>query len=260
MKCSQNGTPYRFGNKNLTTNERNLFNSWWNELTQLYGTYVEYYTYGYALSAHDYIYGEHPMAPFLAPQGMVVLAELSNDSMLLSKFGIQTDADLTVIIPIDKFIEVYGPTAEPKSGDLIKLTELGTDRPNGGYTSGVNICANLSASTDNNFPENEDWLRGPNIYEITERRDENVPLKLNLLQGHYIWMLHLKRFDYSYQPYAPRELGSSQVSDETLYGKLSGGTPVEEPPKPYPQNANAEGKRLWDNDIYGTPTNVYGGY
>lgn len=269
MKCNV-ASNYRFTSKNLNSTERALMMQWWEELTRLYGTYVEYYTYNYQLSAHDDLYGEHVNATFSTPQGMVVLAELSNDSMLLSKFGIQTDADLTIIIPIDNYQTVYGSTAEPKSGDLIKLSELGWDRPGAQrpYPAGTtdDLCtANTLTAVNgyvdtNNTSDIDTWLRGPNVYEVTERRDENVPARINMLQGHYVWMLKCKRFDYSYQPNAPREAGSSQVSDETLYGKLSGGSVTAEPAKPYDQNTNADAKIIWDYENRGKLSDVYGEY
>lgn len=269
--CNGQLNGFRFTNKNKTSNERNLFAGWWSELTALYGTYVDYYVHGYALSAHDAIYGEHPTACFWPPSGMIVLAEMSNDSVLLSRFGLQTDADLTVVIPIQDFRNVFGQTAEPKSGDLIKLSELGWDRPGAaepyppGSLSGTDACSTSGYSTEDGLlsgttPE-DSWIRGPNIYEITERRDDNVPAHINMLQGHYVWLIKCKRFDYSYECNAPREAGSNQVSDETLYGKLSGGTPVAEPPKRYPQNAEQLVKDgIWDYDAHGHKDSTYGSY
>ena len=104
-------------------------------------------------------------------------------------------------------------------------------------------------------------LRGAPIFEITERRDENMTMNFNMLQGHYVWILHAKRFDYSYQPDAPREPGSDQVSDETMYGKLSGGSNFPEFGKKYNQNVEDESKRIWDYEKRpGNDTSVYGKY
>lgn len=294
-KCSRTSPSggIRFTRKSTHENERLLYQSYWKEQARLYGTFVDYFTYNYRLSGHDFLYGEHPTAEFSPPTGMVILAEMHNDSLLLAKFGIQTDADATFIIPIQTFREVMGPTAEPKSGDLIRLTELGWDRPGGvddlnttNLTGPVTSCEDipnpldtvcrqsavgagiLNCNTDNTTYSAYDdptvfnnLLRGAEVFEITERRDENLTMQYNVLQGHYVWIVHAKRFDYSYQPNAPREPGSDQVSDETMYGKLSGGTPYPENPKKYPQNIEDDSNKNWDYDnISGDDDSVYGKY
>lgn len=303
MKCGsnyQNGSSLtRFNRKSANKNERLMFQNWWNELNQMYGTYVDYFVYDYALSAQDFFYGEQPLAPYKSPVPMVMMAQFNGDSLLLSKFGIRTDADVTFIIPILTFRAAFNNNAaEPKAGDLIRLTELGWDRPGSvddlnelnadtstcsGYSCAINtydmICndglmgdtenSQINCSTDSSYfsTYNEvsafnKLIRGAHVFEITERRDENLTMNYNMLQGHYVWIIHAKRFDYSYQPNAPREPGSDQVSDETLYGKLSGGTNYPENPKPYPDNVDDESKkRIWDYDKSPNSDNsVYGNY
>jgi hypothetical protein len=294
MKCGPSSTGLRFTRKSTNENERKLFQSWWNELNRLYGVYVDFYTYDYSTSAHDFFYGEHPLAPYSGPIPMLVLPQINNDSLLLSKFGIRTDADATFIIPILAFRAAFNDnTAEPKSGDLIRMTELGWDRPGGvndlntlvsptTSCSGMaendplnRICGgspfnpdSIDCKTDTKYYSAYDdpdtfasLIRGAPIYEITERRDENLTMNFNMLQGHYVWILHAKRFDYSYQPNAPREPGSDQVSDETLYGKLSGGTNYPEKSKSYNQDVEKEAPRIWNYDEHpSSNTSVYGNY
>lgn len=293
MKCgSGQNIGLRLNRKSANENERRLFMNWWKEATRMYGTYIDYYTYDYTTSAHDFFYGEQPLAPFSGPTGMLMLAQMNNDSLLLSKFGIRTDADATFIIPIQSFRESFGNNAaEPKSGDLIRLTELGLDRPGGmmdinttsvsGSLTGCNQIANPLDGVCNNIPADSaincftdtlaysgyddpstfnNLIRGAPVFEITERRDENLTMQINQLGGHYIWILHAKRFDYSYQPNAPREPGSDQVSDETLYGKLSGGTNYPEKDKTYTDNTDDAAENNWSYIKRGNNTNVYGGY
>lgn len=89
MKCGAGqNAGLRFNRKATNENERRLFMNWWKEVTRLYGSYVDYYTYDYSLTAHDFFYGEQPLAPFSGPTGMVILSQLNNDSLLLSKFGL----------------------------------------------------------------------------------------------------------------------------------------------------------------------------
>lgn len=296
MKCGPgNNSGLRFNRKSDNENERRLVQSWWNELNQLYGTYVDYYIYDYSLSAHDSFYGEQPLAPFTGPTPMTMLVQFNNDSLLLSKFGIRTDADATFIVPILAFRGAFSSNAaEPKAGDLIRLTEMGWDRPGGmddlnTLVSETTTCSGWEANnpierlcndgilspitainckTDTNFYSayNDEQtfatlIRGAPVFEITERRDENLTMNYNMLMGHYVWILHAKRFDYSYQPNAPREPGADQVSDETIYGKLSGGTNYPENRKQYDQNVEDESKRIWDYDNReGSDDSVYGNY
>jgi hypothetical protein len=298
MKCGPaGGGNFRFTNKMANENERRLIQNYWLELTRMYGTYTDYYTYDYQTSAHDFFYGEHPMAPFSGPTPIIMLAQFNNDSLLLSKFGIRTDADATFIVPIISFRATFNSNAaEPKAGDLIRLTELGWDRPGSmddintittettscsGYTAAIDVldlvcgsvvnpalsagetCSTVSNyySTYNEASAFNSLVRGAPIFEITERRDEDLTMNYNMLQGHYVWILHCKRFDYSYQPNAPREPGMDQTSDETLYGKLSGGTNYPEAPKKYDQNVEDESKRIWDySGRPGSNTSVYGNY
>ena len=297
MKCGPgNGTGLRLNRKSANTNERRLFQSWWNELTQLYGTYIDYYTYDYSLTAHDSFYGEQPTAPFTGPVPMLMLAQFNNDSLMLAKFGIQTSADVTFIVPILAYRTAFNSNAaEPKAGDLVRLTELGWDRPGGmddintiTVVGSAATCADLAANnpldlvcgqnldtvsavdchTDTTYYSAYDGntfdriTRGAQVFEITERRDENMSQNYNMLQGHYVWILHAKRFDYSYQPNAPREPGNDQISDETMYGKLSGGTNFPELPKKYDQSVETDSnKRIWDYDKRkGSNPSIYGNY
>jgi len=295
MKCGTGtNTSLRFNRKSANENERRMFQNWWNELTHLYGTYVDYYVYDYSLSAQNSFYGEQPMAPFETPVPMLALPQFNNDSLLLSKFGIRTDSDVTFIIPIlDYRIAFNDNSAEPKAGDLIRMTELGWDRPGGAddintFTGEVSSCegknsqdpigqlcadgivdeSQVTCSTDTGYYSAYDEAvtfdslsRGAHIYEITERRDENLTMNYNMLQGHYIWILHAKRFDYSYQPNAPREPGHDQISDETLYGKLTGGTDFAEEGKTYPGNVEDDSNENWDYDNRnGSDDSVYGNF
>jgi len=302
MRCNNSSSP-RFSRKSQNANERKVIQNYWKEVTQLYGTFIDYFVYDYQLSAHDYFYGEQPLAPFkVPPKGFPILAEFQNDSLLLAKFGIQTEADVVFIIPIQTFYEQFGNGAEPKSGDVVRLTELGSDRPGGLEDSNISPMAPLTAcgdavnpldglcqdgivdypaancSTDSSAYSGYDdpevfkrLIRGAPCFEITERRDENLTMHYNPLQGHYVWICHAKRFDYSYQPNAPREPGSGQLSDETKYGLISSednnsgfpwmsGYPMEEDikevPKNFEQNTEEESNNNWEynnseDSIYG---------
>lgn len=304
MRCNGK-SGLRFTRKTNTFNERKLHQNYWQEINQLYGTYVDYFVYEYSLEEHDFFYGEQPLAPYrVPPTGLIMLAEFSNDSLLFSKFGIQTDADVTFIVPIETYHEAFGYYSEPKSGDIIRMVELGASRPGGlesvdrPSTPPLTACEDISdplsdicgptrpekgpfdCKTDNALTSAYDdpetfskLLRGAPVFEITDIRDQNLTMQYNPLMGHYVWIISAKRFDYSYQPNAPREPGSNQVSDETRTGLISsvpGNTgwprpnpiiPIPEDDKRYDQNTEDEAEKIWDyTNNPKSDDSIYGGY
>lgn len=177
--------PIRFLDREVTQNEIENYKNWWTEQLYQYGTNVWYYSKGYSLSGHDWLYGEDLSNPFDQPRELVLGINITNDSSMLSKFGILLDSDATAWIPIDAYKDVFGPDAEPKSGDVIELAEVGVDRP---------------------------YPRGNPKYEITQRDDDDIPAGINPLMGHYVWFVKLKRFEYSHEPGIEPEPGTPVVS------------------------------------------------
>jgi len=275
----------RYLNKTNNNNERVLFESYWSELINRWGTNVEYYTYGYNISTQDYLYGEDPVASFNPPMNIVMFADIASESVMLSKFGIQTDADVTLLVTMADYARVFGRDMEPKSGDVIRLTELGWDvNEVGGYGSETTslsddilneICmfkgsnpATLvyppTANLDGIPVSGSDrWVRCPQLFEVTDRAHQDVSIKTNTLLGHYVWVLKAKRFDYSYQPGIDPECHMGDVGEETRTGLLSGYNQPQSPDKEYPGNIEDESnKDIWDYDNGPTarPDSIYGGY
>jgi hypothetical protein len=192
--------PIRYLDVNNNLYQIQLFNSWWSEQISQYGQQVNYYINAFTLSGQDFFYGEQPLAGFLPPVPMVMCVTLNNDSIILSKFGLQGDADITAVIAIQTFTQTLqnSPLSsvtvnyfyEPKAGDVIELSEYGITRPNG---------------------------RSGQIFEITERVDQQGGDR-NQLLGHYIWTVKGKRYDYTYEPQAPRENLSDQIFDNKSDG------------------------------------------
>jgi hypothetical protein len=149
---------------------------------------------------------------------VIMLTDITNDSIMLSKFGIMADCDMTAVVHISSFYEKFGCGYEPKAGDLIRLTEYGADRPGG---------------------------RSAPIYEITERDDEYLPMT-NPLIGHYVWYIKCKRYEYSYEPGVEIGPNSKQVSDGGDYGRLAGGENPEELFQPYPDSVQNTAKCIYD--------------
>lgn len=222
----------RFLDKSNNENERQLYSDWWQEQIYLYGMKVDYYTHGYRLSAHDFIYGEDPTSKFGDPVEIVVVTDISNDSMILSKFGITSTADITILIHIQSFKNAFGPEAEPKSGDLVFLKEYGSDRVGG---------------------------REGAVYEINERDDEVINAT-NQLMGHYVWTIKGTRFDYSFENGAKKEAKNDQVYDNAQNGLIESSVQPTSVPKIYTDNATDAGKRVFNYGTEGVNTDVYGDY
>jgi hypothetical protein len=165
----------RFLNKNINNNERSNFDGWWYEQISIFGQDTIYYNNLMALSSANVLYGEEPDAGFGEGKNLIVQLNLTNDSYILSKFGILADSDMTGVIHPKHFTKIYGLSSEPKAGDLMKLQEFGIDRLN--------------------YPK-----RGPTVYELTEVIDE---FQLNALGGHYVWFFKAKRYDYSLEDGSP---------------------------------------------------------
>lgn len=232
--CYMDG-PIRFTDKGTGSNERYVFDVWWGEIINAYGQNVDYYVNQYSLSTHDPFYGEDTMAGYAAPSAIVIGVAISNDSMLLSRFGIQATSDFTALIHISGYKAIFGPDAEPKSDDVVRLTEFGNDRPGG---------------------------RGGGMYIITSRDDEEIS-QINQLMGHYVWLVKGKRYDFTDEPNIPREQVMDQVYDNTFAGLLSGNSlsalsAVET--KKYNFSVDVESKTIFDYSANGVNTSPYGDY
>jgi len=225
----------RFTDKENNECERQLYSNMFREQIDLYGQKVLYYRNLYNTLSADNVYGEMPLQKFEEPKSFVMAISLTENALVLSKFGFQSDDQVTALVHISSFYAVYPPHLEPKAGDIFKLVEYGSDRPG---------------------------ERDGKMFEVTERVDEDNS-KINPLMGHYVWMLKAKRFDYSYEPNITFEKGSNQVQDSVQYGTLSAsfnnaGT-LTVRTSSYPYDANTASKtQVFDMDQNNTLE--YGGY
>lgn len=238
--CTYGTSGVRYLDVDNNKSEQQLWNNWWKEQIGQYGMQVSYYINGYNLSAHDYLYGEQPLVRYSVPFPIVMAIQLSNDNIVLSKFGLEGQADLTAIIPIDTFYATVTAISgvlsasnyEPKSGDLIQLTEYGTTRPGG---------------------------RNGRVFEITERVDE-MGGENNQLMGHYVWMIKAKRFDYNFELDAPRENLNDQVFDNKADGLVNTLPKIIET-KEYTQFVDKSSQEIFDYSQHApSNTSVYGDY
>ena len=233
--------------------EQLVFDQAFNDLINNFGIPVNYYINTFNLSAADLLYGEDfgnttDRKQFHGPlSGMQMYIELSDDAVNLTKFGFDPGDEFTAFVHISTFYNAasayfdyvsVGQSIEPKAGDVIDLTVLGCDRPNG---------------------------RGSVKYEITERMDQDVS-GLNPILGHYIYRLRGKRYNYSFESGLSSEKVNEQIYDNSFSGILSttlyeqltsdGKTyPTEEDPY---NIDNVSKSDVMDMDI--NDTDIYGSY
>tara|TARA_R110002020_G_scaffold41913_4_gene123169 strand:- start:150 stop:863 length:714 start_codon:yes stop_codon:yes gene_type:complete len=236
MKHSYGNEQLRFSKKADRSNEVDNFYNWFDEQIQLYGQELTYYTYGVSLTGYDPVYGEQPSASYGSAKTVVMFVELNESSIMLSKFGIQPDDDVTAFVTISSFYSGVSseavPRPEPKSGDVFTLSEYGDDRPEG---------------------------RGGKSFEITQRLDQEIS-KINPLMGHYVWMINAKRLEYTFNPGLSAEPKSDQVTDSNFSGRLSGYTnPKTDNKVDTTNDVDTQAKTVWDYDTSGDD-DVYGDY
>jgi hypothetical protein len=223
--------------------ERFVYDLAYKDLINNFGYTIAYFVNGFNLSAADTLYGEHPLQTFYGPVQIKSYLELDESNLALTKYGFDPQDDLTAYIHIDTFFSVFsglsvysvnGQRVEPKAGDLIQITALGCDRPNG---------------------------RGANIFKVTERRDQDVST-INPMLGHYVYRLRAKRYDHTYETNAPREAGDEQVYENSFTGKLSSAMFPElstTNEKSYPGDIDDTSKtNVFDQSV--NNTSIYGTY
>jgi len=227
---------FRFSSKANNANERSNFEQWYTEQINLFGQEVEYHTYKYSLTGHDMVYGEQPAVSYKNAVKIVMLLELNESSIIFSKFGIQSEDDITAFVPISSYYTLLSssdtPRPEPKAGDVFTLSEYGDDRVGG---------------------------RGGKSFEVTQRLDQDIS-KINPLAGHYVWMLQAKRLDYTFEPGLTAEKASDQVYDNSFAGRLSGGTNPQTDIKVTTDDVNVEAKSNFDYTDIKDADDVYGDY
>lgn len=256
MGDEEGGFCFRYNDKCVNENEQFLFSSFWKEQLATYGTKVTYFVNAYNVLSADNIYGEHPTKKF-APGRLITLGiELSENAYTLSKFGFQSDDEITAYVHISSFYDAFWNL------DIESLiTEQGVDPGDPNACVPIPATANqISTETPiairtekpstfesqygqvqpkagdvfvmTEYGKGRPGGRSGIQFEVTEVLDQDIS-KMNQLGGHYIWMLKAKRFDFSFEPGLSAEKLSDQVYDNGFSGILSGGTQDMSAPKKY---------------------------
>ena len=243
--------------------ERLVFKHVFIEQINNYGVDVNFYVNGFNLNQCNILYGEHPTQEYSPPFVIRAMLELE-ESVSLTRYGMESDDELVMYIAIDSFTEAFvkylvtelglliltedgnyvsvdgdfhtshGQRIEPKADDLVEITALGCDRPG---------------------------TRGSKIFRITEVLDQQVSGGINPLMGHYVWKITAKRYETSSETNAPQELGNDQVYDNLFSGKLSS---VEFPSLSSPEKVyDYDVDTISHDEVYDmskNDTDVYGTY
>lgn len=231
----------RFLDTEKTKQEREVISQYFEEQISKYSIKTEYIQNQYSLKKHNSIYGEHTTKKFAGKKFLNIFVIFNSDTTVLNQFGLETDGDITAFIHIQTFFDNFGYGTEPLAGDLIKLVEYGeTNRPN---------------------------FRGPAIFEITRRDDEDLE-QINPLIGHYVWLIRAKRYDYSFERNVEPEPRMNQVNDDVPIGTDMDDDSVQSEhivrqntEKTYEGSADESGKEIFDYDEHKkSKPNVYGEY
>jgi hypothetical protein len=234
--CSQFLNPENFQAEQL------IYDASFSDIINSFGVPVNYYVNTFNLLSADLFYGEEPTKIFKGPFELQMYIELSENAINLSKFGFASDDELTGYLHINTFTTVmsslvnyasFSQVIEPKSGDILELTALGCDRPNG---------------------------RGSKWFEITERVDQDIA-QLNPLLGHYVYRVKAKRYEHSFEPGLSGEKQNQQVYDNSFSGIISSNIPgiSASESKSYSFDVDTESKtKVLDMSV--NNTDIYGSY
>lgn len=120
--------PLNFNDKIYTSNDSKLYGDYFREMIQRYGVRTYYYLNTYVpVSSAIHEYGEDQVTGFQRARPITMLVDIPNESILFSKFGLQTDADFTAIIHVKDWFNTFGTSlsGEPKAGDVVRILNTG---------------------------------------------------------------------------------------------------------------------------------------
>jgi hypothetical protein len=183
----------------MITNHHQQVRSYVNQ----FGQTISYQPVKYNFNTHNFLYGEDPTSGYHYARKLKAIVDFKSYTTFLTKFGIMSDAELIIYIPIQDFEAVWGPSKGvtfPLAGDLFIIDNSSCDRPLGQTA----MC-----------------------WEVIDKDDKINPT--DFMGRHFYWKLTCKRFDYSYEPGVTPEKFLDQTSgDSAEFGRLSGGVNPEE--------------------------------
>lgn len=193
---------------------------------QNFGMTIKYWSTGFSTDNYNPIYGEDTTARYRGPRKLKAIIDFQAYSTFISKYGMMSDLDIQVYIPIKEFQRIWGDVY-PLNGDLFQIEDSACDRP---------------------------LLQEPMIFEITEKHDSINPA--DFAGGHYVWKITAKRYDDSHEPNAPDEFSKSPVNTDE-YGVIdseNGETEIVDDDSTH--DVDEDAKEDFDNPN----DSIYGGY
>lgn len=206
-------------------NIRSNYQAMTQSYAQSFGQRISYWSTGYNINNHNSIYGEDPTAKYRGPRKIKAIIDFTSYNTFITRFGIMSDLDIVIYIPIAAFREVWG-NVYPLAGDLFSIDNSACDRP---------------------------LKQSPIVFEVTEKHDSMNTV--DFMGGHYIWKITARRYDNSYEPGAPSERFLGGPTEGGDYGKTE--STIDNPiviPAPYPQNVD----ELAKDDFNSPDTSIYG--
>lgn len=193
------------------------------EYARLYGMAISYQPKKYDYNTHNFLYGEDTTSGFYPVRKLKAIINQESYTSFLSKFGIMSDMDMVIYLPIKAFVSVWGEDLFPLAGDLFRIDDSACSRPRGQKAM---------------------------VLEVTDAQDHIDPV--DFMGGHYTWKLTCKRFDYSYEPNVFDEIGKKGgLGDSGQYGLSGNFTDVG-----YPQKSDDHAKVDFENRESG----IFGNY
>ena len=216
-------------NSLLKQTHHDLMNSYVNT----FGQPIIYQPIKYKSNTHNFLYGDDPTSGFHFARKLKAVINFASFTTFLTKFGIMSDEEMTIFIPIQLFQQVWGApnmgAIYPLAGDLFLIPDAACDRPLG---------------------------QTPMVFEVTEKEDKEAAV--DYMGGHYTWKITAKRFQYSYEPNAPKERFSDETpSDTDSFGRMPDG---DNPPDLTENPNNVDDFAKGEFNIPEENSSVYGRY
>ncbi len=164
-----------------------------------FGQPIIYQPIKFNTNTHNFLYGDDPTSGYHFARHMKAVINFTSYTSFLSKFGMMSDEEMNILIPIQSFEAIWGDpdlgAIVPLIGDLFIVTDSACDRP---------------------------FRQSPMVFQVTGVDDSENPV--DYMSGHYVWKLTAKRFQYSYEPNAPQERFLDDTpSDTDGFGRMEGG-------------------------------------
>lgn len=146
-------TSVRFLDRKNLASEHQLFKNYFREIIHNYGIDVTYFRHDNGFFEEpsgffiDYTYGEKPTMTYFLSASLILFAEMQSDSIILNKFGIETDGDATCFILVDDFTEQFRDLIGTTSSYFFTTTLTGTVTNYNAFISGSIINTDISGFT-----------------------------------------------------------------------------------------------------------------